>query len=112
MSGPGTRVVGNIFAGADASAEAVQIKTGPHNDPRSIHVENNRTANPEVPVPPLAWQFHGAADPTVETAGGGWDLQGRFPDQHLISGEKLAAVSFRFYGSRVRPASEPRPHHP
>lgn len=103
----GTRVVGNIFAGADARADAVQIKTGPHTDPRTIHVENNRTANPELVVPPLAWQMHPATDLAIETAGGGWNLEGCFPYQHQLSGEQGASLSFRFYGSRVSILTSP-----
>ena len=94
-------MVGNVFAGADASTEAVQIKTGPLTDPRSIFVENNRTSNPEVLVPALPWQFHAATEPGFDFSGEGWWEEQDYPGKRHATHDRDAAVTYSFYGSRV-----------
>ena len=95
-------MAGNVFVGKDASPDAVQIKTGVHTQPESLVLENNRAANPQVPVPPTAWHLFASTDPSFEMQGPGWSLDGGFPAQYQVTREKDAAIVFKFHGARVR----------
>lgn len=97
----GTRVTGNVFVGYDASEQNVQIKTGEKTDPRTIILERNRCANPEVPVPSLPWHFWPMTDRSVEFHDREWHDCDGYPKQHKESFEEGALCVFRFEGSKV-----------
>ena len=97
--GAGTSVEENVFAGWDASNENVQIKTGLKTKSHSIVVRGNLCANPEIPVPDVAWEFIPFTDQAVEFRDAEWHVYE--PDAQKESFEEGALCIFHFEGSRV-----------
>lgn len=97
--GAGTVVEGNVFVGWDASIENVQIKTGLKTKSHSIVVRGNLCANPEIPIPDVAWEFIPFTDQAVEFHDAEWHVYE--PDAQKESFEEGAVCLFHFEGSRV-----------